>query len=127
MIYAIILLLQEKGRPRFRLEWVALNMDIVRNAILQGKWFMSHHARVRAGQRRISDTDVIVALLQGQILEDYSEDPRGNSCLVLGYTSDKRAIHIVCAQDLGGSLIIITVYQPEPPAWVDEKTRKEGE
>ena len=102
-------------------------MEIIRNAVLQGKWFMSHHARVRAGQRRIGDPDVIVALLQGQILEDYPEDSRGHSCLVLGYTPDKRAIHIVCAQDPGGSLVIITVYEPEPPAWVDEKTRKEGE
>jgi len=85
-----------------------LNMEIIRNAILQGKWFMSHHARVRAGQRRTSDVDVIVALLQGQIIEDYPEDSRGHSCVVLGYTPDKRAIHFV----------------EDVPAWVCESCKE---
>jgi len=104
-------------------------MDIkaIRNAVLQGTWFMSQHARVKAGQRLIGDTDLIMALLDGEIIEDYCEDPRGHSCLVLGHTGEKRPIHIVCSLMDSEFLVLITAYEPQPPDWVDERTRKDGE
>ena len=102
-----------------------MDIEFIREAVLTGNWFMSQHARVRAGKRMISDRDVIIALMSGEIIEDYPDDPRGASCLVLGYSSEKRPVHIVCAQDLSGSIVIITVYQPEPPKWIDKRTRGE--
>ncbi|MCG9969583.1 DUF4258 domain-containing protein [Pelotomaculum terephthalicicum JT] len=55
--------------------------------------------------------------------EDYPEDQRGHSCLVLGHTKDSQPVHSVCAFDPSGTLIIITAYFPEPPKWKDPKTR----
>ena len=34
---------------------------------------------------------------EGEIIEDYPEDARGHSFLVLGLGNDRRPIHIVCA------------------------------
>ena len=39
-------------------------------------------------------TEIEAALMQGEMLEAYPEDSRGESCLVLGYTSAK-PIHAV--------------------------------
>ncbi|MBU0512040.1 MAG: DUF4258 domain-containing protein [Chloroflexi bacterium] len=39
--------------------------------------------------------DLETAIFNGEILEDYPDDPRGSSCLVSGY-SRNQAIHIVC-------------------------------
>jgi len=101
-----------------------MNLDLIRDAILRGDWVMSRHARIRAGQRYIDDIGVICALLEGEIIENYPDDPRGQSCLVLGKYRD-RFLHAVCALDCNGTLIIITVYEPESPKWINERMRGE--
>lgn len=100
-------------------------MDIqrIRDKILTGDWVISRHARVRAGQRKIRDFDLVIAIANGEIIEDYPEDQRGHSCLVLGQTWDGQPIHSVCAFDPSGTLVIVTAYFPEPPKWKDPKTR----
>jgi len=62
-------------------------------------------------------------LLGGDVLEDYPNDPRGPSGLVLGLTATGRPLHAVCAFDPGGTLLIITIYEPMMPWWLDEHTR----
>jgi len=100
-----------------------LDIQRIRNKILTGEWVLSRHARIRAGQRRIRDFDLVIAIANGEILEDYPEDQRGHSCLVLGHTTDGQPIHSVCAFDPSSKLIIVTAYFPEPPKWKDHKTR----
>lgn len=103
-------------------------MDIqrIREKILSGDWVLSGHARIRAGQRCIRDFDLVISLANGEIIEDYPEDQRGHSCLVLGHTENGDPIHSVCAFDPSGTLIIVTAYFPEPPKWKDSKTRGES-
>ena len=84
---------------------------------------MSAQAREQAGKRRAGDDELVQALDGGEILEDYPDDPRGASALVLGHTHDGRSLHIVCAFDPSGTLVVITVYEPEPPWWLNERTR----
>ena len=102
---------------------IDMELGQIQETIIKGNWVMSRHARQRAGQRCILTADVIAALLTGEILEDYPEDPRGASCLVSGHIPDGRSIHIVCSLDNDGTLVIITVYIPEPPKWINEKSR----
>jgi len=100
-----------------------LDIKQIRNKILTGEWVLSQHARMRAGQRCVKDFEMVIAIANGEILENYPEDQRGHSCLVLGYTRDGRALHAVCGCEPSGTLVIITVYFPEPPKWKDPKTR----
>lgn len=58
-----------------------------------------------------------------EIIEEYPNDPRGESCLVLGFTNEKRPIHVVCGKNRSGHLILITIYTPEMPKWKDPYTR----
>ncbi len=59
-----------------------------------------------------------------ELLEDYPTDPRGHSHLVLGFTEQDRPIHTVCAIH-EGTLVIITVYRPNPELWENFRERKE--
>lgn len=59
-------------------------------------------------------SEVEEALLNGMILEQYKDTGRGESCLVVGFTTFGKPIHIVCGE-MEGWLSIITVYIPSPP------------
>ena len=67
--------------------------------------------------------EVLAAIANGQILENYAEHKRGPCCLLYGRTQQGRPLHVVCttAQPL---LIIITVYEPLPPKWVSSIQRR---
>ena len=104
----------------------SVTIEVVREAVLRGHWAMTRHAREQSGKRRIGAESVVFALASGEVLEEYPGDPRGPSALVLGFTIDGRAIHAVCAVDLGGTLLIVTVYEPRPPRWRDERTRSQS-
>lgn len=73
----------------------------------------------------VSINDLESAIYNGDILEDYTDDPRGPSCLILGY-SKNRPIHIVCGHSSTKWIRVITVYIPKLPKWIDERTRAKG-
>lgn len=59
----------------------------------------------------------------GELIEDYPDDFRGHSCLILGLGNEQRAIHIVCSPK-DDYLAIITAYLPNPNQWsLDFKRR----
>ena len=83
---------------------------------------ISFHAEKERYAEGITISDLEAAIYNGEILEDYPDDPRGPSCLILGH-SQNRAIHIVCGYTTIGWVRIITVYIPKSPKWLDERTR----
>jgi len=59
-----------------------------------------------------------------EVVEDYPNDPRGHSCLLLGRTREGRVIHVVCAPK-EDYLAVVTVYSPSLLEWEpDFKTRR---
>ncbi|MBL7170962.1 MAG: DUF4258 domain-containing protein [Candidatus Omnitrophica bacterium] len=66
--------------------------------------------------RMISKDEVRGVIEQGEIIEDYPEDPRGHSCLMVGDPSVKRIIHIACSPK-PDYLAIITSYIPTEDEW----------
>jgi hypothetical protein len=67
--------------------------------------------------------DILYAIEKSEIIENYPAHKRGACCLLLGYTAEKRPIHIVCTTGLE-ILIIITVYEPMPPKWKNHYSRE---
>lgn len=88
-----------------------------------GNYEISFHAEKERYAEDISLSDIEAAIANSEILEDYPHDPRGGSCLVLGY-AEGRPIHIVCGYTSTKSIRVITVYIPKSPKWVDERTRR---
>jgi len=72
--------------------------------------FTDHAFQVMYSADRLLTVDEVVeALRNGDIFEDYPKDPRGHSCLILGFTRQGRPIHIVCAPK-DEFLVIVTAY-----------------
>lgn len=102
-------------------------IDIVdiRNYFEMDTVLITNHASERFRQRNIRMRDIRLAIMNGEIIEQYPEDFPFPSCLILGYTKDKRPIHIVVS-DEGNSSRIITSYIPTLDKWEEDYvTRKE--
>jgi len=82
--------------------------------------FLPHALRqMLRPDRMISQTEVLHVIEQGILIEDYPEDTRGHSCLILGMGDDGRAVHVVCAPK-DDYLAIITAYLPDTDIWDDD-------
>ncbi len=58
--------------------------------------FLSHAIRqMSRPDRMITGRDVRRVVMHGEIIEDYPEDVRGHSCLLLGINLRGRPIHVV--------------------------------
>ena len=64
----------------------------------------------------ISVQEVRGVVLRGEIIEDYPEDARGHSCLMLGAGEAGRKIHVVCSPR-DEYLAVITAYVPTTDEW----------
>jgi hypothetical protein len=67
----------------------------------------------------VSSSEVAAAVMKGELIEDYPNDPRGHSCLMLGFGETGRAIHVVCSPK-DEYLAIITAYLPDPSQWSED-------
>jgi len=76
-------------------------------------------------KRNIETYDVINALENGEVIEQYPDDYPFPSCLVSGLAIDNQPMHVVCG--IGdGELWLITAYRPDADEWThDFKARKE--
>ncbi len=72
----------------------------------------------------ITTEEIRAVIEEGEIIEDYPEDARGHSALLLGRTTGGRPVHVVCSPK-DEYLAVITAYVPEPDEWsVDLRVRK---
>jgi Domain of unknown function (DUF4258) len=62
--------------------------------VRQGKYEFSIHAQQERLEEDLDMTEIEAALVQGEILEAYRHDSRGESCLVVGF-ADARKVHKV--------------------------------
>jgi hypothetical protein len=102
---------------------MSITPEFIRDEIAKQTYEISLHA----DDERIADgltvSQLEVALSGCKIIEDYPDDPRGESCLAFGFTSEDQPVHIVCGRNPSGHLILITVYIPTMPKWSDPYTR----
>ena len=94
----------------------------IREAALNKDLEMSLHAIQEAYEESISPEDIRQALGNRQIIEDYPEHRRGACCLICGDTNARRPLHIVCTSKRK-PVLIITVYEPQPPKWLTPTRR----
>ena len=85
----------------------------------------SNHIMHRLHQRKVSMDDVISAVMNSELIEEYLDDYPYPSCLLMGLDAKGCPIHVVCGI-APTELRMITVYRPDPAEWShDFKTRKE--
>jgi hypothetical protein len=81
--------------------------------------FLPHAIRqISRPERMISTEEIRNAILHGEIIEEYPQDVRGESCLMLS-APGHRPVHVVCAPR-ADYLAVITAYLPSPDKWSDD-------
>jgi len=100
-------------------------LEVVHEAARKHILFLPHAiSQMNAPDRMISTKEVRSAVFEGNIVENYPDDPRGPSCLILGTGDNSRPIHVVCAPKTD-YLAIITAYLPSKRQWkTDWRTRR---
>jgi hypothetical protein len=91
-----------------------LKAEWIKEKIVNGHWYISRHCDEDRQKDGISIDEIETALMDGVILEQYADTGRGDSCLVGGFVTEGKPIHVVCGRR-GNSLMVITVYVPKPP------------
>ena len=100
-------------------------LDTIRSAFRRREYRLTVHGLREAIAERISVADIEGAIIgdTAGIVEDYPDDPRGSSCLILGVTEAGKAIHVVVSYP--PQVAVITVYVPDPERWIDNRTRRQ--
>lgn len=100
--------------------------QLIKTAARKRLLFLPHAVKqMSRPERMISAQEVRRVVLRGEIVEDYPEDARGHSCLIVGQGDEGRLIHVVCAPKLQ-YLAVITAYLPKASEWgQDFKTRRQ--
>lgn len=97
----------------------------VREAAAKKILFLPHAVnQMNSPDRMISTQEVRSVVFYGVVIEDYPENARGHSCLMLGWGERDRPLHVVCTPKFD-YLAIITTYLPSPEQWqADWQTRR---
>jgi len=92
-------------------------IDRIRVAAAQRVLFLPHAIRqMSRPERLISPVEVRNVIDRGELIEDYPDDSRGHSALLLGEGEGGRPIHVVCSPKVD-YLAIITAYVPSDEEW----------
>ena len=89
---------------------------------------LSKHAVDQSMLRNVEIREIEQAVQnQSEIIEDYPEDKYGPSCLIFGYTDQKRPLHVLCSYPNRDLIKIITLYEPDPSFRGDFRVRKSSD
>ena len=98
----------------------------IQNLVKKRKYRITLHAEQERDADQITKNEIEQVLLSNklEIIEDYPNDPRGHSYLLLGYTDDEKPVHLVCGLGATEMLIVITLYVPDRELWIDFRKRR---
>lgn len=98
--------------------------ELIRRALGKRLLFTPHAVdQMCRPERLVTSAEVKEVLQNGKVIEDYPEDKRGHSCLVMGYSPLNRPLHVVCSPK-DDYLAVVTVYIPHPSAWDSTFTKR---
>jgi len=101
-----------------------MDIETIKTKVRANEYIYPHHADRERRADDLTLAQVEDTFLTRAILEQYSDTGRGESCLVVRF-SGETSIHAVCRWR-GDRVVLITVYIPGPPKFVDQWTRGES-
>jgi len=99
-----------------------MDIDWIVSKLKQEAYYFSSHADMERMNDNLLISEVEESMMNASILESYPNDKRGDSCLLVGFTQAGKPIHSVCGRS-GDDLVIITVYIPTPPKFINPYER----
>jgi len=101
---------------------MTMSLTEVQDKIQKGEYRLSDHAVKRMMQKSIERDEMVEAIFNGEIIEEYPHDKYSPSCLVYGKTKTGRDLHVQVS--LPPKVVIVTTYPPDPKEWIDCKIRR---
>ena len=98
-----------------------MHINEIKAKVHANHYVYSQHAELERRVDGLTFAQAHEAFRNGQILEQYPDTGRGESCLVVGIAGEL-PIHVVCG-GRGDKVALITVYVPRPPKFIDPWTR----
>ncbi len=99
-------------------------LEMVRTELEAGSFDLSRHALRRMVERNISVAEIGEAGAKAEIIEVYPDDKYAPSALLLGFTVRGRPLHFQVSLLVTAKTKVITLYEPDPSAWIDFRTRR---
>ncbi len=102
-------------------------LERLRTLITAGRYRVTLHAEQErdADQVTIDEIEQAYSSVSSEIIEDYPDDPRGHSALVLAFTELQQPLHAVWSIHESVA-ILITIYRPDSKLWTNWRKRKGG-
>lgn len=104
-----------------------MDIEDIKKKIWAGQYTISFSHTEKIRLRRITLAEIEQAVLNGNIIEPYPHDPRGPSCLILGFSADERPLHVLCGNLAEDELLIVTVYEPDMEEWEEDFITRRGD
>jgi hypothetical protein len=99
-----------------------IDIRSIQEKVRKEKYRISFTHTEKLRERRIEMREIEEVISACEIIEAYPEDPRGPSCLILGFTRGGRALHIVCGDlDDDKRILVITAYEPSLEEWEEDR------
>lgn len=89
-------------------------IEDIRRKFRKRKYEYSQHAVDQGIIRHIADHEIMEAIENGGIIEDYPDDKYGPSCLIYGRTLRGRHLHVQSSYPSRPLIKVITNYEPDP-------------
>ncbi len=99
-------------------------IEQVRLQIASGQFEFTRHAVKRIIERNISELEIRATSNNVKIIEEYPDDKYSPSCLLLGFTQNKRPLHMQISVEDSEILKIITIYEPDEAQWINFEKRR---
>jgi hypothetical protein len=99
-------------------------LDHIRFLAASGEIRVTQHGHEAMVEDNVGLDDVLDAIANATVVEDYPFHKRGPCCLLSGKTRAGRNLHVVCTTSYP-VLVIITVYEPLPSKWETPTQRRE--
>ena len=96
----------------------------IQNELAAGQFEFSRHAFRRVVERNISEQEIRDAGAKAELIESYPQDKYSPSGLLLGFTRAGRALHFQVSFAASGTTKIMTIYEPNPNEWIENRTRR---
>jgi hypothetical protein len=96
----------------------------IQNELEAGRFDFSRHAFHRVVERNISEQEIREAGARAEVIEDYPGDKYSPSGLLLGFTRAGRALHFQVSFAESDTTKIITIYEPDPNEWIENRKRR---
>lgn len=104
-------------------ETASLDLNEIRKLVIDGKYFFYTHALTEAKKDGIIPEDVVYAILNGEVIEEYPDRQR---ILVFAMLPHRLPLHVVCDYSQANVVLIPTVYIPDDRLWIGFRVRRKG-